>query len=184
MVLFSLYHRRLFFSIVRFYWFCSGFALPLFVIPFLTCFLLYHTFSKNAISYTGTKPYGSKAYKRVIQHFFSFDGPLTQSQPHLRPHMQWDFESPFIVTTVTSSAREAVGICLTPSKTSLSYISSEIITKPCSLAIFIISRKILAEYTAPVGLLGLISTMAFVRGVILFFILSASGCQPHFSSQL
>ena len=29
----------------------QGFALPLFVMPFLTCFLLYHTFSKIAISY-------------------------------------------------------------------------------------------------------------------------------------
>ena len=115
---------------------------------------------------------------------FSFSGPLMQSHPHLSPHMQCDFERPFIVITVTSSAREPVGICMLSSKTSLSYISSDMITRLFFLAISIISSSISLEYITPVGLLGFIRTIAFVRLVTAFFMLSVSGCQPFFSSQV
>ena len=97
--------------------------------------------------------------------------------------MMWLLDRPLKVTQGRSGAsapREVKGI---PSMTSRSYISSASSTRLCCRAIWAMASSTWAPYTAPVGLLGLITRMALVRPVTLRRMSSTSGAQPAAGSQ-
>ena len=86
------------------------------------------------------------------------------------------------VNVSTSVDRLAMAVCFTPSYNTLSYTSSTSSTRPCSRASSTTPFSKSSEYSAPVGLLGLMMTMPRVRDVILARMSARSGIQSFDSS--